>query len=226
MDAQITVDVVLHGGEMLPIQKVLQNTISVKANEREEAVLLPSQCQEQDINRLCLKLGTNVSGNPSLTLDKRVLQIFAEWSRLVTVLLLSVGCKMKSNFEATIVSYLREWKPTLRLVAFDAAIGYLHLRRNGEEKVLFVTPREENDPVMIWELDLGNSLRCLYMSYFEGDGVNEEESEAYDIGTDGLVRVARVYGEVGMLAQAEMGCSFRIWVSRFLRATPSSDGDI
>ncbi|GKF55332.1 hypothetical protein Tco_0165672 [Tanacetum coccineum] len=58
------------------------------------------------------------------------------------------------------------------------------------------------------------------------DGVNEEESEAYDIGTDGLVRVARVYGEVGMLAQAEMGCSFRIWVSRFLRATPSSDGDI
>nr|GEX98890.1 hypothetical protein [Tanacetum cinerariifolium] len=37
MDAQITVNVVLHGGEMLSIQKVLQNTISVRANEREEA---------------------------------------------------------------------------------------------------------------------------------------------------------------------------------------------
>nr|GEX25120.1 hypothetical protein [Tanacetum cinerariifolium] len=110
---------------------------------------------------------------------------------------------MKSNFEATIVSYLSECKPTLRLVAFDAAIGYLHLTRNIKEKMFCVTVAD------------GGRYSV---------GANEEESEAYDIGRDGLVRVARVYDEVEMLAQAEMGYSFRIWVSRFLRATPSSDG--
>nr|GEZ69926.1 hypothetical protein [Tanacetum cinerariifolium] len=62
--------------------------------------------------------------------------------------------------------------------------------------------------------------------FVQGDAVNEKELQAYDIGRDGLVCVARVYGEVGMLALTEMSYSFRIWVSHFLGATPSSDGDI
>ncbi|GJX95712.1 hypothetical protein Tco_0351510 [Tanacetum coccineum] len=137
----------------------------------------------------------NVSGNPSLTLNKRVLQIFAEWSRLVIVFLLSVGCEMKSNFQATIVSYLREWKPTLSLVAFDAAVGYLpHLRRNGEEKVFSV--------MVVAGIRGKENVEGEILTVV--GGVNEDESEAYDIGRDGLVRVARVYGEVWMLAQAEM----------------------
>nr|GEZ96953.1 hypothetical protein [Tanacetum cinerariifolium] len=62
--------------------------------------------------------------------------------------------------------------------------------------------------------------------FVEGDAVNEKELQAYDIRRDGLVCVARVYGEVGMLALTEMSYSFIIWVSHFLGATPSSDGDI
>nr|GEV01074.1 hypothetical protein [Tanacetum cinerariifolium] len=46
--------------------------------------------------------------------------------------------KSESDNVATIVSYLREWKPTLSLVAFDVAVGYLpHLRKNRRGKSVF-----------------------------------------------------------------------------------------
>nr|GFA15242.1 hypothetical protein [Tanacetum cinerariifolium] len=165
MDAQITVNVVLHGGKMLPIQK----------DEREESI-------QEGLDLLILLAYMR----HDLLMDDDLYECL-------------MGIAGKENVEGETVSK-----------ATDFVLGLAEREWSSDD----------------WELDLGNSLRCLYISYCEGYGVNEDESEAYDIGRDGLVRVARVYGEVGMLAQAEMGYSFRIWVSRFLRATPSSDGDI
>nr|GEX98889.1 hypothetical protein [Tanacetum cinerariifolium] len=53
--------------------------------------------------------------------------------------ILFASVKSKPDNVTTIVSYLREWKPTLSLVAFDVAVGYLpHLWRNDEENVFSV----------------------------------------------------------------------------------------
>nr|GEY65517.1 hypothetical protein [Tanacetum cinerariifolium] len=165
-DAQITVNVVLHGGKMLPIQK----------DEREESI-------QEGLDLLILLAYTR----HDLLMDDDLYECL-------------MGIAGKENVEGETVSKATDF--------------VLVLAERGE--------RSSDE----WELDLGNSLCCLYIGYYEGYGVNEDESKAYDIGRDGLVRVARVYGEVEMLAQAEMGYLFRIWVSRYLRATPSSDGDI
>ncbi|GKG49422.1 hypothetical protein Tco_0515874, partial [Tanacetum coccineum] len=39
----------------------------------------------------------------------------------------------------TILRHLKEWNPTVSMVAFEAGVGYLpHLRRNGEENVFYM----------------------------------------------------------------------------------------
>nr|GEX25119.1 hypothetical protein [Tanacetum cinerariifolium] len=193
---------------MFSIQKVLQNTVSVGANEREEAILLLSQCQEQDINRMCRKLGRVIK-----LCDDRAIHPITICNKVARrshrgelFLPIEFAYPKGSRRNSVCIHEKRtEWKPTLSLVAFDVAVGYLpHLRRNGEEKVfcvMVVAGKEnvEGEPV-------SKATDFLLVLAEIGERSNDDLGVRFGqlIALDGLVRVARVYGEVGMLAQAEL----------------------
>ncbi|GKD76245.1 hypothetical protein Tco_1334527 [Tanacetum coccineum] len=157
MDAQITVDVVLHDGEMLPIQKATivsylrewKPTLSLVAFDDAVGYLphlrrngevvagilacfLMEDEREESIQEGLDLLIVLANTRPDLLMDDDLYECL-------------MGITGKENVEGETVSKATDF--------------VLILAERGERSNDDLGPREENGPMMIWELDLGNSLR-------------------------------------------------------------------
>nr|GFA45681.1 hypothetical protein [Tanacetum cinerariifolium] len=116
------------------------------------------------------------------------------------------GCSVTRRLP--LLATLGSGNPTLSLVAFDVADERKESIQEGLDLLVVLA---NTRPDLLIDDDLYESERgeqsndddlgvgFWQRSFVEGEAVNEKELQAYDIGRDGLVCVARVYGEVGML---------------------------